>query len=144
MNIDIEKLEKLVEDSDQIMLEPEGEKVLVQLLELQDKINAAISEAKLKLEEAALSLNPDFKSIRGDEVKVYYRQAGAKYKIDESNLPAIPKELYTSKTVYAVDSKATDKYAESHGGLPVGIIEPERPKRLSFGWKNKPTGDDDE
>ena len=44
MTIDIEKLDKLLVDADKIFLTPEGEKVLVQLLELQDQVEAAIKE----------------------------------------------------------------------------------------------------
>ena len=42
MEIKIENLEKLVADADQILLTPEAEDVLVQLLDIQEQIEVAI------------------------------------------------------------------------------------------------------
>ena len=134
--IDIEKLDKLVKDSDQIFLSSDGEKVLVKLLKIEQQVKDAIDEAKAKLEAAALKVNPNFSSIQADKVKVFYREYGAKYYVDESQANMIPEGLVTSKVSYSVDSKAVEKYADEHKGLPVGIKEVERKKSLSFSLKN--------
>ena len=136
MKIDIEKLAKLVKDADQIVFSAEGEKVLVKILEIEKQVEDAKKAAKAKLEESALKLNPNFSSIRGDKVKVYYRVFGTKYKIDESLVAKVPKELYNSKVSYYAGSKAIDAWAEEHKGLPQGVIEPERIKQLTFSLKN--------
>lgn len=143
--IDIEKLKDLVVKADDIFLTPEGEKVLVQLLEMQDQVENAIVEAKAKLEAAALKANPNFSSIQANQIKVYYRAFGSKYYIDENQINLAPKELYTSeeKVVYKIDTKAVDKWIDQHGGLPTGINEVERKKTLSFGLK-KNGGTDNE
>ena len=135
MQIIIENLDKLVSEADTIFLKPEAEEVLVQLLEVQQKIEQAIDAAKLKLEEAAKKANPNFSSIQADRVKVYYRVYGSKYKIDESLLQFIPKELYTVKTSFSANTDAIEKYAEQKKGFPQGIIEPERPKSITFSFK---------
>lgn len=134
MEIKIENLEKLVEDADQILLTPEAEQVLVQLLDIQEQVETAIDEAKKRLETAALAKNPNFKSIQADKIKVFYRSYGSRYKIDESLLQYIPQELYTTKTVYSANEKAIEEYTAKKG-MPQGIIEPERPKQLSFSKK---------
>lgn len=134
--IDIEKLKELTADAGKIFLTPKGEDVLVQLLEIQKQVEEAIEAAEVTLEEAALKLDPNFTSIQADKIKVFYRAYGTKYAIDESVLPDIPKELYTTKTSYLPDSKAIEKWTEEHKGLPIGVIEKERTKSLKFTLKN--------
>lgn len=138
-NIDIDKLNELVVKADEIFLTPEGEKVLIKLLEIQDQVEKAIDEAKAKLETAALKANPNFSSIQANKIKVYYRAFGAKYYMDENNLHMAPKELYSAeeKITYKIDSKAVDKWIDQHGGLPTGIIEVDRKKSITFTLKEK-------
>lgn len=110
MNIDIEKVKDLVGEADLILIKPEAENVLLQLLDLKDQIEAAIDEAEKKIEEAALRINPTFKSIRSDNLKVTYREYGAKYYVDESQLELAPKELYRTeiKVIAANGMENTD------------------------------------
>lgn len=135
--IDIEKLAKLKAEADKIFLSPEGEDVLVQLLEIQEQVEEAITAAELKLEQAGLKLNPNFNSIQGDRVKVYYRAYGSKYYMDEQNVGQAPKELYTveSKVTYKIDADLVDKWTDEHGGMPTGIIAVDRKKSLKFSLK---------
>lgn len=133
--IDIEKLNELKADAGKIFLTPTGEDTLVQLLEIQAQVEAAIDEAEKILEEAALKLDPNFTSIQADKIKVFYRAYGTKYAIDESHLEDVPKELYTTKTSYLPDSKAIEKYTDENKGLPLGIVEKERTKSLKFTLK---------
>lgn len=137
MNIDIEFLDKIKLEADRIFLEPEGEETLVKLLEIQTQVEQAIDAAKVKLADAALKLNPNFSSIQGDKVKVYYRAYGSRYKIDESLIDQIPIELYTKKLVYTPVAEAIEEWTKQHEGMPIGIIEPERSKSLSFSLKEK-------
>lgn len=139
MQIDIEKISKLVTDSDRILFDPDGEAVLVELLKVQGQVDEAIAQAKLKIEQSALRLNPHFSSIQGDRVKVYYRAYGSRYMVDESQLKYIPKELYVAekKVYYKVDGDAVEKWTSTHKGMPVGIHENERPKQLTFKLKSE-------
>lgn len=137
MIIKIEELDKLVVDADKIFLTPEGEKVLLQLLELRDQIELAVDEAKKKLEIAGLKISPDFTSIQADKIKVYFRSFGARYKIDSAYLKDIPANLYETKTTYNAIAAEIEKLLEEKGKLPQGIIEADRPKTISFGLKNQ-------
>jgi hypothetical protein len=138
MNIDIEKLKKLTADADKIFISPEGEEVLIQLLAIQEQVDEAIKAAKAKLEKTALELNPLFSSIQADKIKVFYRAYGSKYKIDESKVQFIPKELYTIKTTYAAETDAVDQYIDQHEGkIPDGISEPDREKQISISLKRQ-------
>jgi hypothetical protein len=137
MNIDIEKLKDLIPEADKIFLSPDGEEVLIKLLEIKQQVENAIEAAKGMLEKKALELNPNFSSIQADKVKVYYRAYGAKYKIDLVNIEKCPKNFYKVRTVYDVIAKEVEKWTESHKGLPLGINEIERPKSLSFSLKSE-------
>lgn len=137
MKVDIEKLDSLIVEADKIFLTPDGEKVLLKLLDIQDQVEQAIVAAKAKLEATGLRLNPDFTSIQSDKVKVYYREFGSKYYVDEKNIALAPKELYTTETKFRIDSKAVEKWADEHKGMPAGILEVDRKKTLSFTRKNK-------
>ena len=141
--IDIETLNELVTKADEIFLTAAGEKTLVKLLAIQDQIEDAITQAKAKLEAAALKTDPNFSSIQSDKIKVYYRAFGSKYYIDESNINLAPKEFYTtqSKVTYKIDTKALEKAIDASGKIPAGIIEVERKKQLTFALKKNGGGD---
>ena len=140
MKIDIDKLEKLVVDSDKIFLTPEGEEVLMQLLEIRQQVEDAIDAAEAKLEETGIKIDPNFSSIQSNKVKVYYRAFGSRYKIDPSLVDQLPKNLYKVITKYNAVSDEIDKYANDNKGLPLGIIEPERKKQITFSLKEKKNG----
>lgn len=135
ISVDTDELKKLAAEGKTIFLKPEGEEALLKLLELREAIEAAIDEAKKILEAEALKLDPEFKSIQSDNVRVYYRTYGTKYKLDESKIASIPANLYTTKVSYSVNTKEVEAFAKEKGGLPDGILEPERPKQLTFSRK---------
>lgn len=137
MQIDVEKLDELIEKADGIFLSGEQEQVLLDFIAIEQQVENARDAIKKKLEEAGLKKNPDFKSIQADRVKVYYRQFGSRYKIDESKIQNIPAVLYSEKMTYSPNIKEIDVWAETHKGLPDGILEPERPKQLTFSLKEK-------
>jgi ElaB/YqjD/DUF883 family membrane-anchored ribosome-binding protein len=91
MNIDLDQIPQLIQDADKILISPEGEESLVKLLEIKKQVQAAIEEVEKKLEEEALKINPLFKSISSDRVKVYYRAYGSLYKVDETRVAELPK-----------------------------------------------------
>lgn len=131
----LNNVSKLKEDSDKIFIAPEGEDVLVSLLQAEKELGELKEQVKAKLEESALKLNPNFSSIQGDKIKVYYREYGSKYYVDESQFELIPDGLVNTETKYSVDSKAVEKWSEEHGGMPTGIKEVERGKTLSISLK---------
>lgn len=142
--IDLEKLNELVVKADEIFLTAKGEQVLVDLLTIQGQVEAAIDEAKAKLEAAALKVDPNFSSIQADKIKVYYRAFGSKYYVDEANINLAPKEFYTveSKVTYKIDTKALEKAIDASGKVPAGIIEVDRKKAITFSLKKGGKHDD--
>lgn len=135
LKIDLKKIKKLSKKADEIFLKPEGEKVLVDLLEAQAEIEKAIDEAKAILEKTALKKNPNFSSIQADKVKVYYREYGAKYYVDENQLDLIPEGLTKKQVKYSVDSKAVEDWVDEHDAMPTGIKEVDRKKSISISLK---------
>ena len=137
VGVDTDELRNLVLEGKDIFLKPEGEQALLKLLELKETVEKAIDEAKKVLEEEALRLDPNFKSIQADNVRVYYRSYGSRFKIDESKIAEIPASLYTAKTIYTVNTKEIEAFAMEKGGLPNGILEIERPKQITFSRKEE-------
>ena len=137
LSVDTEELRSLALEGKDIFLKPEGEQALLKLLELKETVEKAIDEAKKVLEEEALKLDPNFKSIQADNIRVYYRTYGSRYKLDESKIAAIPANFYTAKTSYTVNIKEVEAFAREKGGLPDGILEIERPKQLTFSRKGE-------
>lgn len=135
ITIDLSALDNLENRADGIFLSSDGEHTLYQICLLEQKIEEARKLAEQKLEEKAIAINPNFKSIQGNDIKVSYRQYGSKYYIDETQIAKTPTELYKIETKYKVDTKAVEKYIDTNKGIPVGIIEIDRPKKLSFGLK---------
>lgn len=137
MIIEIEKIKTLVDDAGKIFISPDGENILVELLHIQQQVEDAIAMAKLELEKKALALDPNFTSIQGDRVKVYYRAYGSKYSLDESRIAELPETLYKSTVKYTAEADAIDKLLEETGKLPLGIIKNNRPRQLTFTKKNE-------
>lgn len=137
MEIQIEKLEKLVKDADKIVLSQEAEETLIQILQIQEQVEHAVKEAKERIEKRALALNPNLQSIVGERVKVYYRAYGSRYSVDLAYLDKLPASLYKVRKTYDVIADEVDRFVDEHGGLPLGIKENERNKSLSFSLKNK-------
>jgi hypothetical protein len=135
INIDIDQLEKLVIEADKIFLTPDGEKVLIKLLEIRQQIEDAIDMAKTKLAETALKIDKNFSSIQSSKVKVYYRSFGERYKIDSTYINDIPKNFYKTIIKYSAIADEVEKTLEEGKTLPIGIIEAERVPQITFGLK---------
>jgi hypothetical protein len=135
MNIDIEKLKSLTKKADDIFLTPAGEDVLEQLLDIQDQVDRAVEDAKAKVEAAGLKLDPNFSSIQGDKIKITYRAYGPRYYVDEKMVDQLDPELYKISKRYSVNTKAVDEWTETHKGMPAGIKEVERSKKIHIGRK---------
>lgn len=100
--IDTEHIKKLVARSNEIFLEPEGEKTLLEFSQIKELVEQAEKEIKEKLTASAKRMNPNFKSIQGDNVVVYLREFGAKYYIEDKEIDKVPTELYTTKATVQV------------------------------------------
>lgn len=135
MEINIEALAKIIQDGDQMLLSPEGEEVLVKFKEIEAQVEEAGKQIRAKIEETAKKLDPNFKTISGDKIRISYVERGAKYVIDESQIKSVPKEFYETKVAYSVKTTEVDKFLKKTGGLPLGINSPERIKSLTIADK---------
>ena len=131
--IDLDQVQEWVTDADKILLTPDAEKSIMQLLDLSKELELAIDSAKLKIQDAALKLNPDFKSVHSDNLSVAFRAYGSRFSIDETYLNTVPKELYKTKVTISPVPEEVEKWADAHEGkLPMGIVEKEREKKISI------------
>ena len=129
MEIEIEKLDDLIQRADEIFFSREAEKIMIEFYKLKTKVEEAEKLIKQKLMDTGLKLSPHFKSIKGEHVKVNYIPSGAKYQIDLSKIDNIPKELINIK--YLPNSKEIDAYKKSFNSFPDGISERSRKKKIS-------------
>lgn len=146
-------------DADKVIINANAEIHLVQLLKLQGLIEEALTYCKERLAEKASELDPDFKAIVSDTLKIMYRAYGSKYALDESDSDQVPEELISKTPVLnaekvqayceehkidfeqfvdfqrSLDTKALDSYMKKNTTLPVGIKTIERKKQLSISLK---------
>lgn len=132
ITVNLDDLDKLVKKGEEIIMSPEAEGALIQLLDLRDKIELAYDEAKVRIEKAALKEDAHFKSVQGDKIKAGYRPFGAKYAIDPSLISKISPELITVSTRYSPVSKAVDAFMADHKNLPQGISLRDRKPKITF------------
>lgn len=137
IRIDTDKIQVLSDDAGNIILTPEAESSIIQLLEIQKSIEEAIKSAKDNIEKQALKFNPNFNSVASDNLRVGYRTFGSKYKIDESRIDSISKDLYKTEVKYSVIPDRVDEYVDEKGSLPLGIDEVERKKQITITRKGE-------
>lgn len=129
-------LKLLITGAKQITLNPNGEEILLKLLELKDKVDDAIKKAKDVLSVAITEIDPDLTSISSDNLKLMYRVYGTKYSINELLVNDIDEKFLIKKTTYTPNTEEIDKYIKETGILPNGVIINARSKALSIVKKN--------
>lgn len=112
VTIDLGKLKKMVAEGEKIFLNPEAGEALRAILEAEEQIEQIKEEAKKRLAELAFKLNPNFKSISSDTVRVSVRSFGAKYYVDETQLDLIPPELFRTEVDVIAPNASFSKVKE--------------------------------
>jgi hypothetical protein len=137
ISVDLEEIKLIAGKADKLLLEKDTEVELAKLLDLQVKIEEAITNAQKLIEEKALLINPNFKSVEGDLVKASYRAYGQKYYLEEDKIDQLPVEMYVKEvtTKYKPNSEIIDIWSEKNGGLPYGVVAPVRTKSLKISLK---------
>lgn len=130
-NIDL-----LVSGGKTITLNPQGEELLIKLLELKDKVEYAVQKCKEQLTLAIQEIDPDLTSVSSDNIKVMYRVYGAKFGLDTNLIDQLDPKLYTQKIVYSPNAKEIDNEIKTTGILPNGITINDRSKTVSISLKN--------
>jgi len=141
ITIDLEEIGQVVKQADEILLSPAGERNLLKILDAEEALKEFRHQAEVLLEQKAKKIDRNFNIIRGDEVKVQYRSYGTRYKVDESNLDKLPRQLYKKLVRYNPVTKEIDRFYDENGNLPLGIIEHEREKKI---YINRVKGSKDE
>lgn len=137
LTIDTNKIKVMADEAKGIIFTPEAESTILSLLEMQKSVEEAIKLAKENIEQEALKLNPNFNSIASDNLRIGYRVFGSRYRLDETRVLDLPKELYKTEYKYSIVVDEVDKYVEEHGSLPLGIDEPERKKQVTITLKGE-------
>ena len=135
ITVDLDELANLTKTADGIFMDGSAEKSLVALLDLSDKLEQAVKEAKATLEAKALALDPNFQSIQGDKIKVGYRYFGSRWSVDESNLSQLPEIFYNKKTVLSVNTEVVEDQLKKTNQLPLGLRENDRTKTITITLK---------
>lgn len=125
VTIETQNVERLSTEGENIFLSPEAESEILKLLAMKDLIEKVEADLKERLLAKAKELNPNFKKLVSDNLRIYARSYGAKYYVDESQIEMIPEDLYKTEVEVVADNKT-----------PVSdLIE----KVKSLGWEVKAT-----
>ncbi len=111
------------------IVNPNAEKAIIRLLEIQSEVNNAVELLKSEIERQALEFNPNISAIKGEKIKINYSAAGAKYK-DNGEAKFHSSKFWTKKTTWSINSKAVDEHRTKYYRLPAGIAEVERKKTI--------------
>lgn len=144
ITVDLKEVKLIAGKADRLLIEKSTEDELVKLLTLKSEIEKAIEEAQELIEKRALEINPIFKSVQGDIIRASYRAYGQKYYLAEDRIKEIPTEFYFKEVVtkYKVNTEIVEAWAEKNGGLPLGIVAPERKKSLKITLKKNGATED--
>lgn len=136
LTIKYDNLELLVKGAKEITLNPQGEELLIRLLDLKEKVEMAIKQCKSVLEVAIQEVDPDLSSISSDNVKVMYRVYGQQYSLNEMLLEELDPKYYIEKKSFSPNTAEIKKEIRENGILPNGIIINDRKKTVSITLKN--------
>jgi len=120
---------QLQQDGKSIVFNPNAENAIARLLEIQREVGDAVEWLKSEIERQALEYNPNFTSVKGDQIKVNYSAAGAKFK-DDGTCGKRTSKFWKKKITWSLDSKAIDEYKAKRYALPKGIVELSREKTI--------------
>lgn len=123
------KILQAQKDGQNIVFDPNAEKSIIKLLDMQREVNEAVEWLKSEIERQALEYNDGFSSIKGERLKINYSASGAKYR-DDGTVKTRRARFWNKKTVWSINSKAVDEFRASRHVLPTGIIEAPRKKTI--------------
>lgn len=135
LTIDTEKIGELVQNGKDILFTPGAEKALIELMELEATVAAALDDARHQIEEKGLAINQNFTGVVGDNVKVGYRYFGSKYRItpgyEQELLEHYPNMVERTVKVSLI-GKAVEAFQKESGSIPMGIDSIDRKKQITI------------
>lgn len=136
LTINYENLDLLVQGSDHITVNPSGEELLVQLLNLKKQVNEALELAQDRISVAMEAIDPTLTSITSDHIKITKRAFGMKYTLASVAIDQIDSRFYNNKQSFTPNSKEIDAYVRETGALPSGVSYNNRDTTVSFKLKD--------
>ena len=134
--LDSEEIKDICIDATTFAITAEGERSLVRLLNIQEQINAFVEQVKEEIVEKAKTIDGDFTSIKGDVLKIEYRECGSKFTLVDN--ATVKREFITLTERMAVNTKAVERFmAENNGELPAGVQMSDRKKSIIIKRKGK-------
>lgn len=137
VQVNLSELLKLQDDGGKLVFDPKAEDAIIQLLDIQERVNNTVEFVKAEIERQGLEYAPGFSSVGGDRLKANYSASGAKYKEDpQGDIQQRRAPFWTRKVTYSPNSKEVEKYEmKHHGKLPNGIIKAVRKSSIRFNLK---------
>lgn len=137
ITIQIKDLELIKNESGKVVLNHNAEKFLVDLLDLQAKVDETLILCKQKIQEAIEAEDSELSSINTDNLKIMNRVYGSKYSLDKNVIDYVDKNLYEKVVSFKLLSNEVDKYIKEKGANPEGITPILRKNILSISLKKK-------
>lgn len=128
ITIDLDEIDELSTQADKVFISADGEKVILDLLEAKERIDAALERAKEIIREKIQEIDPNLASIQGDQIKIQHRYFGNRYEFTSTE----DTSFLVERTSFTVDTKKVNEYLKENEKLPKGITLAERSKQIVF------------
>ena len=129
LELDSDKVAEMCKTAEGVALTPDAEQALLQLLDVQERINNFVEIVKAKIVENAMQFGDDFVALKTDNLKLEYRAFGSEFELEDH--ATVDTTFVTLTERMTVNVKAVkDFMAEHEGQLPTGIVRRERTKTL--------------
>ncbi len=122
-NIKLKDIELLVEGAKDLTLNPKAEDSLIALLDLKDKVDELVEQAKSMILDEGRKKYKDLKSITASNLKLSLRYFGDKYDTQD---PEFRKEIVNTR----VDSSKIENYLKENGKLPDSVMSKARTEKV--------------
>lgn len=121
----------LQNDGKEIVINPNAEKAILRLLDIQREVDGAVEWVKSEIERQALEFNPNFTALKSGKLKINYSAAGAKYKAT-GDAARHSGKFWKKKVTWTLDLKAIDEFRAKRRALPKGILAVARQKHIQI------------
>lgn len=128
ITINLDEIDELSTQADKVFISADGEKVILDLLEAKERIDAALDRAKEIIREKIEAIDPNLASIQGDQIKIQHRYFGNRYEFTSTE----DTSFLVERASFSVDTKKVNEYLKENQKLPKGIVLAERSKQIVF------------
>lgn len=133
LTLDTKDLDEITNNSGKIALSNSAETGLLVLFEMKAKIDQAIEQAKILIDARASEIDPTWRAIQSDHIKIMKSSVGPRYILSD---PEKAGEFIKEVVRTIVDVDKVDQYIEATDKLPVGIALAERKQVVNIKERN--------